>query len=173
MRVVGYAREALDPRSGEPAFAQSERIRRWAADGGHVLVAICQDLRSAAASGRHDGLRAVMGIIAGGAASAVVVPDLATLSPDAIVQEIVIRDLRARGASVISVDEADHSHLEDTADDRLRLIVRDVLVRLEEHRARFEDIPARGAADEAAPDVVVELVPAELPEPAERIRPVR
>ena len=137
MRVVGYVRETIDPREGQPAFAQTERIRRWAADGGHVVVAVCQDLRSAEDAARRNGLRAVMGILNEGAAKAVVVPNLDTFSSDKVVQEIIIRDLRARGAAVISADEADHADLEEATPDRLRMVVRDVLTRVAEHQARF------------------------------------
>lgn len=177
MRVVGYVREAPDPREGQPAFAQSERIRRWATDGGHHLVAVCQDLRTAEDPGRRDGLRAVMGVLKGGSAEAIVVPDLSILSPDKIVQEIIIRDLRAHGAAVISAEERDHSQLEDPTSDRLRMVVRDVLTRLDEHVARFADeVPPAVETDPAVADqvdVIIELVSPEPPEPLKRIRPVR
>lgn len=173
MRVVGYVRETRDPREGEPAFAQTERIRRWAADGGHVVVAVCQDLRSAEEAARRDGLRAVMGILSGGAATGVVVPDLATFSSDKIVQEIIIRDLRSRGAAVISADEADHADLEDSTPDRLRMIVRDVLARVAEHQARFDGADVPEDEEPVSDHVIVELVPPETAEPVERIRPVR
>ena len=177
MRVIGYVREAPDPREGEPAFAQSERIRRWAADGGHRLVAVCQDLRTANDASRREGLRAVMGILRGGAGEAVVVPDLSILSPDKIVQEIIIRDLTARGGTVVSINEDDHSELEDPTSDRVRMVVRDVLARLDERTARFADDAAASAVDE--PDiaeegnVIVELITPEPPEPMGKIRPVR
>ena len=177
MRVVGYVREAADPREGEPAFAQAERIRRWATDGGHQLVAICQDTRAADDPGRREGLRAVMGILAGGSAGAVVVPELAVLSPDKIVQEILIRDLLDRGAVVISAKEDDHDELADPTPDRLRMIVRDVLTRVEQHRDRFAlDPPWSESDDEEAIEggnVVVEPISPEPPAPVERIRPVR
>ena len=177
MRVVGYVREASDPREGEPAFAQSERIRRWANDGGHVLVAICQDLRSADTAGRWEGFRAVLGIVDTDVARAVVVSDLTVLSPDKIVQEIVIRDLRSRDATVISVNEKDHADLEEATADRVRMVVRDVLTRLDEHDKRFAKA---GKAARHAPvndfdgeDVIIELISPEPPQPVERIRPVR
>lgn len=165
-------REAPDPREGEPAFAQSERVRRWASDGGHTLVALCQDLRTADGPERQ-GLRAVLDILRGGVATAVVVPDLTVLSPDKIVQEIMLRDLRARGATVISASEDDHVDLEGSTRDRVRMIVRDVLTRLDEHQARLGD-PEDAEDDTSVPtDVVVELVSPQPPEPVERIRPVR
>jgi DNA invertase Pin-like site-specific DNA recombinase len=177
VRVVGYVREAPDPREGEPAFAQSERIRRWATDAGHLLVAICQDLRLADGTSRRQGLRAVMGIISGGVAQAVVVPELSVLSPDKVVQEIMIRDLRDRGATVVSISEDDHADLDESTPDRLRMIVRDVLARIDEHQERFFSEPIEETADDEPDDqrdnVIVELISPEPPEPVERIRPVR
>ena len=174
MRVVGYVREAADPREGDPAFAQSERLRRWAADGARTLVAICQDLRSADHPDRREGLRAVMDIIGGGAARAVLVPDLSVLSPNKVVQEIIIRDLRERGATIISANDDDHRELTDGTHDRLRMVVRDVLARLDEHDARFTDNRGQDpVADDDHGDVIVELIPPEPPEAVERIRPVR
>ncbi len=172
VRVVGYVREAPDPREGEPAFAQGERIRRWASEGGHQLVAICMDARGAEVPARREGLRAVLGIVAEGAATAVVVPDLTALSPDKIVQEILLRDLRARGAAVVSTSDDDHAALDDPTSDRLRTLVRDILARLDEHTARFADLDAEndGTTDDG---VIVELISPEPPEPVERIRPVR
>lgn len=172
MRVVGYVREAPDPREGEPAFAQSERIRRWATDGGHTLIAVCQDLRSAG-TGERRGLRAVMDVLQGGTATAVVVPDLSVLSPDKVIQEIILRDLRGRGAVVISTDEADQSHLDPTTGDRLRRVVRDVLIRLDEHEAQFPVEHAEPSSDDAATEVIVELVGSDHPGAEGRIRPVR
>lgn len=179
MRIVGYVREAPDPREGEPAFAQTERIRRWAAEAGHQLIAVCLDSRSTDGPARREGLRAVMGILAEGAAQGVVVPDLSALSPDKIVQEIVLRDLRGRGAAVLSTNEEDHAGLESPTPDRLRTLVRDVLARHDEHQRRFSDpepdIADRDDQEEGADadDVIVELISPEPPEPVERIRPVR
>jgi DNA invertase Pin-like site-specific DNA recombinase len=178
VRVVGYVREAPDPREGEPAFAQFERVRRWAADGGHLLVAVCQDLRSAESPRRREGLRALIGIVEGGAAQAVIVPDLSALSSDKVVQEIIIRDLRARGAVVISADDSDHPELDERTTDRVRMVVRDVLLRVDEHERLFAEaagssVRSRDADDDLA-DVVVELIaPDDEAEPADRIRPVR
>ncbi len=115
-----------------------------------------------------------MGILREGAARAVVVPELSVLSPDKIVQEIILRDLRARGATVISANEDDHRQLEEGTQDRVRMVVRDVLMRLDEHEARFvDDDPAIDESDDQTPSVIVELISPPPQEPLERIRPVR
>ena len=55
MRVVGYIREASA--DDEPAFAQSEQIRRWIVENGHRLVALCQDVRTPGHAVGREGLQ--------------------------------------------------------------------------------------------------------------------
>jgi hypothetical protein len=117
-----------------------------------------------------------MEIVASGAAEAVVVPNLDTFSPDKIVQEIMVRDLRSRGAVVISALESDHRNLENPTPDRVRTLVRDVLTRLDEHEARFAAPKPAGELHELDNDglpVTVEMISPEPDEPVEWIRPVR
>ena len=66
LRVVGYVRETAGPQEGQTAFTQSERIRRWASDHGHQLVAVCQDVRQAGHALGREGFRALLGIISAG-----------------------------------------------------------------------------------------------------------
>ena len=90
-----------------------------------------------------------------------VVPGLTALSPDLMTQEIMIWDLRRRGVTVMSIDEADHQLLMTPTKERL--LMRDVLARLEDYHewayravAEEEDEESSGSGDE----VVVELIPA-------------
>ena len=89
MRVVAYVREAADPAEDRPAFAQQEQIRRFAATHGLQVVAVCQDLRSPGRPLGRDGYLGLLGILAAGSAEAVLLPGLATLSSDVVVQEIM------------------------------------------------------------------------------------
>ena len=82
MRVVGYIREASA--DSEPAFAQSEQIRRWINENGHRLVSLCQDVRSPGHSIGREGLQSIVGIVSAGQVDAVVVPSLVTFSPDKV-----------------------------------------------------------------------------------------
>jgi DNA invertase Pin-like site-specific DNA recombinase len=133
MRVAGYVRESLDPAQGRSAFAQHEEIRRHAAAHGMTVVAICQDLRGAPTP--RDGYLALLGVLASGAAEVVLLPGLATLSDDQIVQEIMISDLLSRKVSVISTMESDLDLLDDSADPgATRMLIRDVLSRVREHQ---------------------------------------
>lgn len=176
MRVVGYIREASA--DGEPAFAQSEKIRRWVNENGHRLVALCQDVRTPGHPVGREGLQSIVGIVSAGQVDAVVVPSIATLSPDKISQEVIMSSLRTDEITVLSTDPADIDQLSDPPADNTRLIVRDVLAKA----ARFEEILRLPTKEETqpeivrideAPDVVIELIPPDRADalPTGRVRP--
>ena len=133
MRVVGYIRESPDPQEGEAGFAQAERIRRWVNDNGHRLVAVCQDVRALGHSLGREGFQALVGIVAAGRVDAVVVPTLETFSPDKVIQEVMVWDLRRRDISVLSTAEDELPLLEDPSVDQIRMLVRDVLAKADRH----------------------------------------
>ena len=162
MRVVGYVREAPGLRDGDTAYAQTEQIRRWTNELGHVLVAVCRDTRTPGAPLSRYGYRALLGIVRSGDADAVVLQDLAVLSPDKVFQEVMIDDLTNAGATVIPLDEADTEALQHAASDHTRLIVRDVLAKVRAYRSDFgfEDEPAPPAVDQPS-DVIVRLIPSQ------------
>ena len=157
MRVIGYVRDAPGPDSGDTVFVQSERIRRWVAHNRCQLVAVCQDTLSGNAADDRDGYRALLGIISAGHVDTVLIPDLAVLSADLMVQEIMLHDLRIRGVNVISADENDLPALADPATDPGRLLIRDVLTKQQAYRNRFSDA-AEGIID-TDQDVMIELIP--------------
>jgi len=159
MRVVAYLRESADPGEDRPAFAQQEEIRRYSAVHGLDVVAICQDVpRPGLALGR-EGYRSLLGILASGNVEAVLLPGLATLSADIVLQEVMLWDLRARGARVLSTDPADADLLSPATGDATRRFVRDVLVRVAEHRESLGLLPAPPAPAAGEGGVVVHLVP--------------
>ena len=174
MRVVGYIRETPDPNEGEPAFAQGERIRRWIADRGHQLVAVCQDTRVPGHALGRDGFKALVGIVDRGEADAVLVAQLDAFSPDKVAQEVAIHEIRRRGGKIVTTVDDELDLLEPMPEDRIRMVIRDVL----EKSARFnenlgpEGDPSEGEPDETAdpPEsestelgVVVELIPPDHP----------
>ena len=154
MRIVGYVREPAD--GSRSAYAQQEELRRHAASHGDALVAICQDVRS----GGRDGYVSLLGVVAAGGVDAVVVPGLQTFSADAIVQEIVVWDLRGRGVAVVSTDPADAEVLDPGAEPEPgRMLIRDVLDRVRDHARRVGRVrPDDAAADM---DVLVEILRAD------------
>ena len=167
MRVVGYARESAGAEAVRPVFAQQEEIRRWASENGHHLVAVCQD---GLTTGHHpldrDGYLALLGTVGSGGVDAVVVPGVATLSHDQIVQEILLWDLQARGVRVLSTEQDDVAVVGDEDPGPTRMLIRDVLARVEEHARTLGRHPIAMARPAGGADVVVELLAA-LPDPTE------
>ncbi len=162
MRVVGYIREAPSLEEGETAFAQSEFIRRWASETGHHLVATCQDGRDPARPLGRDGYRALLDIGRSGSADAVVVSELSVLSPDKVTQEIMLDHLRDMGLTVVSINASDHDDLLEIPDDHTRLIVRDVIAKVESFRREFAEpqiAPQPAPKSPAGSDVIVQLMP--------------
>lgn len=169
MNIVGYVREAPGRGQSETAFAQSEQIRRWALDTGNHIVATCQDHGSGAPDVR-PGYRAMIDLVRSGSADAVVVASLDALSPDKIVQEIMLVDIRLGGASVIATNDDDLAILADASDDHTRLVVRDVVAQVAAYRDAFGlsgsdgHTVATSSTDDVRPDdddgrnVVVELI---------------
>lgn len=145
MRVVGYIRVSLATTTAGAAYAQSEAIRRWVAENGHRVVAICQDVRTPGHSLGREGLRALVGLIDSGQVDAVIVADLNTFATDVVVQEVVLWDLRARGVNVLSASPDDIAALSDPPGDLVRLLLRDVLTRVTEHQSYFVESTSTAA----------------------------
>ena len=159
MRVVGYVRDASAASDEPPAFAQGEDIRRWVAAHGHRLIATCQDVAQPGHELGRDGYKALVGIVRSGQADAVLVSSLTTLSPDKVTQEVMIWELRSRGVSVLSTEEADLVELSDEPTEQIRLIVRTVLAKAEAHLELVADVHGPG-------DLAPEGGPAPLPDEA-------
>ncbi len=165
MNIVGYVREAPGRGQSDTAFAQSERIRRWALDTGDHLVATCQD-HGPGSTVHRPGYRAMIDLVRTGAVDAVVVAGLDAFSTDKIVQEIMLVDIRTAGVTVISTDEDDHRALTAGGEDHARMVVRDVVAKLADYRRSFGlseadpvDRPASASRDDDdGRSVVVELI---------------
>jgi len=150
VRVVGYVREAPGPESGDSVFAQTERIRRWVQHHGYQLVAMCQDSRSADPD--REGYRALLGILAAAQADLVALARLDALSTDKIDQEIMLADLRRRGAAVAVTEDNEVDAIADPPGDAARRLVRDVL----QKRDAYQRLVAE---TEEAPELTIELIP--------------
>jgi len=158
VRVVGYVREAPSLEEGESAFAQSEHIRRWVAESGHHLVATCQDGRDPTQPLGRDGFRAILDIARSGSADAVAVSEISVLSPDKVMQEIMLDHLRELGLTIVSIDRSDHRDLLDVPDDHTRLVVRDVISKVDHFRSEFSEDTTEQKTS-SPPDVIVQLMP--------------
>jgi DNA invertase Pin-like site-specific DNA recombinase len=122
-------------------------------------VAVCQDTLGSDAADDRDGYRALLGIISAGHVDTVLIAELPVLSADIMVQEIMLQDLRLRGVSVISTNEADLSALSDPATDPGRLLIRDVLTKQQAYRGRFSDLADMVVEPDPDRDVLIELIP--------------
>ncbi len=172
MKIAGYVRESRGRVQPDTAFAQSERIRRWALDTGNDVIAICQDHHGANSPSDRPGYRALVEIVRSGAADAVVLATLDALSSDKVLQEIMLEDLRIGGATVVATDPDDVETLRTGVEDHARMIVRDIVHRVAEYREAFGlSGEGTGSVDPSLPepglddgddgdytDVVVELI---------------
>lgn len=156
MNVVGYIREPSNAESGDSMFAQSERVRMWVARHGYHLVAMCQD--STGTRNNLDGFRALLGIAARGQADLVVIPSLSALSTDKVVQEMMLMRLRMHKLAVASTERADHEQMSEPAVDPARMLVRDILHRIEDYRELLD------APDESPPAPLELAVPIQIVE---------
>ena len=85
----------------------------------------------------RPGFKALIDIVRSGAADAVAVGSLEALSPDKVMQEIMVSDIRAVGATVIATDPDDLEVLRDGAKDHTRIVVRDIVSRVAEYIEAF------------------------------------
>lgn len=137
MRVCGYTREEPPVAAAEPAFAQSEQIRRFATERGWQLVAVCSDGVVPGGADISPGFQALLAVAESGTVDAVVVASLSALAGDVEGQEILLRKLRSSGTTVFSADPADDKELAAEPADPDRLAVRAVLARADEVEARL------------------------------------
>ncbi len=165
MRVAGYVRQTPGRTGPDSAFAQSERIRRWTTDTGNELVAMCQDHHAATSPTDRPGFKALLDVVRNGNADSVVIASLDAFSPDKVLQEIMITDLRVAGVTVIATDDADLEILKDGGEDHTRMVVRDIVTRVNEYREAFglsgSDTPSVESDDgrqNPTTDVVVKLI---------------
>jgi len=137
MNVAGYVRQSPGKTDPDSVFAQSERIRRWVRDTGHELVAIFQDHQSTSSAFDRPGLRALLDVVRAGRVDAVVIGSLAALSPDVVAQEIIVVDLRDAGSTVIATEDADLEILRDAGQDHARMIVRDIVAKVNDYQNAY------------------------------------
>ncbi|MCL1595511.1 MAG: recombinase family protein [Actinomycetia bacterium] len=133
MRIAGYVRQTPGRSDPDSAFAQSERIRRWVLDTGHELIAVCQDHHTSVSPTERPGFRALLDIVRNDGADAVLVASLDALSPDMMMQEIMLVDIRAAGCSVIATGDDDIAALTNATDDHARMVVRDTVAKLHDY----------------------------------------
>jgi len=158
VRLVGYVRESAAGADADSSYAQSDRIRRLVSDGNHSLVALCQDVPRPGLEQGRDGFRAMLGVIDSGQVDGVAVNSLAAFSADLMSQEIMIWDLRRRGAVVVTADESEVDALANPSSDPSRRFVREVLSRLDAYRDDLGHLAPPAAVDLPSPEITIELI---------------
>ena len=136
MRIAAYVRERPPADDAEPAFAQGERIRRWVADHGHLLVAVCHDQPDPGAAADmvpRSGFEALLALVDRRLVDAVVAASLAALGDDLGTQEIRVWELRRRNIDLRFVDTADDTEVA-APEEADRRSARALLDQLEAHR---------------------------------------
>ncbi len=137
MRIVAYVREQSPADDAESSFAQGERIRRWAGEHGHLVVAVCHDHptpEAAADAAPAPGFASVLAIIDAGICDGLVVASLSALGSDLITQEIRMWEIQRRHRHVLSTTDGDAPAIEGHDGDPARQASRALLERLESHR---------------------------------------
>jgi len=169
LNIAGYVRQTPGRTDPDTAFAQSERIRRWASDAGHDVIAICQDHHISTSPTDRPGFRALLEIVRSERAEAVVVGNLSALSPDIMMQEIMLVDIRAAGCNVIATEPEDLELLMNTEQDHARMIVRDTVAKVHQYSKAYgltginePTVHPAVVSDDIEPsdttDVVIELI---------------
>lgn len=163
MRIAGYVRDTPGQGGSDTAFAQSERIRRWVKDSGNELVTMCQDHHTAVSPADRPGFKALLDVVRNSNADSVVVASLDAFSPDKVMQEIMITDIRACGVTLIATNDEDLEIIRDAGEDHARMVVRDIVARVSEYSEAFglsgSKVPTVKADDGSnTTDVVVKLI---------------
>jgi glycerate-2-kinase len=118
---------------------------------------MCQDHHTSSANTDRPGFKALLDVVRSGAVDAVVIADLDALSPDKVLQEIMISDIRANEVTVIATGEADLALLAEAAEDHTRLVVRDIVSRVRDYHAAF------GVSDDS--ETLIRSATSSIPKP--------
>ena len=131
MKVTAYLRVSTD-RQAEQGFGldvQRQRIRAWAKDHGHRVVSWHTDDGISGSNGL-DSRRALPDAFVDlreGRAAGIVFPRLDRLARDLILQETLLREVRAMGAQAFSTMPGEQEVINDDPDDPSRRLIRQVL----------------------------------------------
>jgi DNA invertase Pin-like site-specific DNA recombinase len=124
-RAIGYIRVSTQEQTtGYGLDVQEADVRRYCRDHGLRLIDVERDAGESGSNGLTErlGLSAALARLERGDASALVVPNLARLARDLLLQETTMERLRAAGVEVRSVAEPDID-----SDDATRVLVRQLL----------------------------------------------
>jgi len=127
VRAIGYARVSTERQAerGLGLDVQETAIRATATERGCKLARIVRDEGVSGAVEDRPGLAELLEALSPG--DAVIVARLDRLARDLLTQEFLLRDIRRRGADVISCSAAESDYLSDDPQDPTRKLIRQVL----------------------------------------------
>lgn len=149
--AVGYVRVSTERQAEEGlGLAIQERaIRHLARTAGLKLQEIVRDEGVNGTLEERPGLASLLDSLRPG--MVVVVARLDRLARDLLTQEFLLRDMRQRGADLVSCSQAEADYLRDDPDDPTRKLIRQVLGAVSEfERALIKLRLSRGRAAKAA-----------------------
>jgi DNA invertase Pin-like site-specific DNA recombinase len=150
-RALGYVRVSTQKQAeeGYGLDVQASAVHGWAKANGARLVAVIRDEGANGSLEDRPGLAKLLTQLEPG--MVVVVARLDRLARDLMTQEILLRDIRRRGADVVSCSQAEADYLTDDPNDPTRKLIRQVLGAVSEfERALIRLRLSRGRAAKAA-----------------------
>ena len=151
MGAIGYARVSTERQAerGLGLDVQETAIRATARERGYKLARIVRDEGVSGAVEDRPGLGELLEALSAG--DVVIVARLDRLARDLLTQEFLLRDIRRRGADVISCSAAESDYLSDDPQDPTRKLIRQVLGAVSEfERSLIRLRLSRGRAAKAA-----------------------
>jgi DNA invertase Pin-like site-specific DNA recombinase len=126
-KAIGYVRVSTERQAEEGLGleAQTRAVQAWAKGHDVRLLRVVRDEGVSGALETRPGLGELLEALAAG--MLVVVPRLDRLARDQLTQELLLRDIRQRGADVVSCSAAEADYLRDDPDDPTRKLIRQVL----------------------------------------------
>lgn len=127
MNAIGYIRVSTNGQAenGFGLAAQQKAVRQLARERGYRLLKVVRDEGVSGLIEVRPGLADLLEALRTG--MVVLVPGLDRLARDLLTQEILLRDIRQRGADVVSCSPAETENLLDDPNDPTRKLIRQVL----------------------------------------------
>jgi DNA invertase Pin-like site-specific DNA recombinase len=144
MNALGYSRVSTNGQA-EDGFGldiQQATIQGWADTHGATLLEVYRDEGVSGTLQERPALGAALQALAAG--DVLVVPRLDRLARDLITQELLLREIRGRGAELVSCAEGEQAYLADTPDDPSRKMIRQVLGAVAEYERAMVALRLRG-----------------------------
>lgn len=155
MKVIAYLRVSTDKQAeqGHGLPVQEKKIRAWAREHGHRIVAWHRDEGISGSNGldAREGLYSALADLQDRKGHGLVVYRLDRLARDLIVQEQLLAEIRRMGGEPFSTSASEADFLSDDPDDPSRKLIRQILGAVNEYERSMIRLRLRsGRAAKAA-----------------------